>query len=414
MKKILLFVINTLLFSACSQKFEGHLVVICIPVYGQSLALGEEAERITDFDSLANYAGGRIVAENLDHNFGYFDNNDLKQFAKKLIKYQKRSFELSIYTMAQHLADQTGEDTLICIFPGGQGATAIADLSKGTPPYQKFMEDIETAYQVSQKSGWKFKIPAICWMQGESDIVDYPNTDYQQLLLKIWEDMNTDIRQITQSKDTIPFICYQANSLTRATKFNANNYECVETTVPNTFVNLLRDNKWFWASGPTYPYTCVGEKIHIDAIGQQRIGELASRSALGILKGEKRNQGLIPTNMSVDGQDVIIQFNVPSSPLVFDTLQVSKVTNYGFSVINKNNQNVIENVIIKGDSIKITCSVPPIDCKVLYAVNGDYLKSGNLHGPRGNLRDSSGNWCYQFDQQLTVVEPQTNNVQKLD
>lgn len=37
---------------------EGHKTVICIPVYGQSLALGEEAIRITDFDSLRiNYNG---------------------------------------------------------------------------------------------------------------------------------------------------------------------------------------------------------------------------------------------------------------------------------------------------------------------------------------------------------------------
>lgn len=412
MKNGLLLAFIAILFSACNQNPKDYRVVICIPVYGQSLALGEEAERMTDFDSLANYAGGRIVTENLDHSFGYFDNDDLKQFAKKIIKYQKRSFELSIYTMAQRLADQTGKDTLICIFPGGQGATVIADLSKGTPPYQKFIEDIKTAYQESQKSGWEFKIPAICWMQGESDIVDYPNTDYQQLLLKIWEDMNTDIRQITQSKDTIPFICYQANSLTRATKFDANKYECIETSVPQTFVNLLRDNKWFWASGPTYPYPCVGEKIHIDATGQQLIGELAACSALGILKGGNRNQGLIPIEMSVDDQDVIIQFNVPTSPLIFDTIQVSKAINYGFSVINKNNQNIAKNVIITGDSIRIACSELPNDSKVRYAVNGDYLKSGNLHGPRGNLRDSSGNWCYQFDQQLTSVAPPTNNVQK--
>ena len=30
----------------------GHKVVVCIPVYGQSYALGEEATRITNFDSL--------------------------------------------------------------------------------------------------------------------------------------------------------------------------------------------------------------------------------------------------------------------------------------------------------------------------------------------------------------------------
>lgn len=394
----LLFGLTVLLYSACSQKPEGHRVIVCIPVYGQSLALGEEADRITDFDSLENYADGRIVTENLDHHFGYFDNDDLKQFAKKILKYQKRSFELSIYTMAQRLADQTGEDTLICIFPGGQGATIIANLSKSSLPYQKFMEDIETAYHKSKEYGWDFKIPAICWMQGETDIADYPGTDYHQLFLKIWEDMNADIRKITQSKDTIPFICYQPNPLARGKRFNANDYECVETSVPQTFVDLLRSNKWFWASGPTYPYHCVGEKVHIDAIGQQHIGELAARSALGILKNEKRNHGLIPMEIFADGQDVVIRFNVPSAPLTFDTLQVRKATHYGFSIINKNCQNIAEDVTIIGDSIKITCSASPINCKVRYAVNGDHLKSGNLHGPRGNLRDSSGNWCYQFDQ----------------
>jgi hypothetical protein len=65
---------------ACHRADE-HKTVICIPVYGQSLALGEEAERITDFDSLAEYAGGRIVTENMDHRFGYFENDDMKKFA---------------------------------------------------------------------------------------------------------------------------------------------------------------------------------------------------------------------------------------------------------------------------------------------------------------------------------------------
>ena len=139
--------IASVLFMAC-KKDDSHKTVLCIPVYGQSLALGEEAERITDFDSLANYADGRIVTENLDHQFGYFENDELKEFAKKLVGYQKRAFELSVYNMAKVLADSTGSDTLICIFPGGQGATAIANLSKGTKPYQKFIEDIKAEKRI--------------------------------------------------------------------------------------------------------------------------------------------------------------------------------------------------------------------------------------------------------------------------
>ena len=391
-----IFILLFILLVSCNQHYENK-TVICIPVYGQSLALGEEAERITDFDSLAEYAEGRIVTENLDHDFGYFDNDEIKLFAKKIIGYQKRAFELSIYQMAIELANNTGNDTIICIFPGGQGATAIANLSKGTGPYIKFMNDIETAYQEAVSRGWSFYIPAICWMQGESDIVDYPNTNYQQQLKKIWSDMNIDILNITQQKDSIPFICYQANSLTRAKDFHANNYYCQETEVPQSFVNLIKNDKWFYASGPTYPYSCINEKIHIDASGQQHIGSLAAKSVLNIIQKQNKQLGLLPDSITIEGNSALISFHTPCPPLTFDTTQVCKANYYGFSVINKDNSNIINNVILEDDIIIITCTESPHGCKIRYAVNGDYMKSGRLHGPRGNLRDQDNHWCYQFD-----------------
>ena len=352
---------------------------------------------IGGFDSLAHYADGRIVTENLDHQFGYFENDELKQFAKKLVKYQKRAYELSIYTMAKRLTDATGSDTLICTFPGGQGATAIANLSKGTKPYEKFIENIKTAFDEACDNGWTFTVPAICWMQGESDIADYPDTDYKKMLNKIREDMNADIKAITHQSTDIPFICYQANSLTRAEHFKATAYECKETYVPQTFVDLLSADSHYWASGPTYPYTCVNEKIHIDAAGQQAIGTLAAHSVLGILHGQERFQGLIPQRVKTNGLQVIVHFHVPSTPLSLDTVQVRKADNYGFSVISSHNRDIAQQIMLAGDSVTILCSEPPTNSRVRYAVNGDYMKSGNQHGPRGNLRDANGNWCYQFD-----------------
>ena len=52
---------------------EGHKTVICIPVYGQSYALGEEAKRITNYDSLRFNYDGRIVTEKMNYVFGYYD-----------------------------------------------------------------------------------------------------------------------------------------------------------------------------------------------------------------------------------------------------------------------------------------------------------------------------------------------------
>ena len=136
--KYLLLIVICIVLTACHE-YKDNKIVICIPVYGQSLALGEEAERLTNFDSLTAYADGRIVTENLNHSFGYFENDNIKHWIKKTVGYQKRAYELSVYKMAQVIADQLGEDTLICIFPGGQGATAIANLSKGTLPYKRFI-----------------------------------------------------------------------------------------------------------------------------------------------------------------------------------------------------------------------------------------------------------------------------------
>ena len=99
---------------------QGHKTVICIPVYGQSLALGEEAVRITDFDSLIIKNDGRIVTECIDYGFGFIDDSVSKQHFKKFLRYRKRSFELSLYSMAETLVSQLGEDTMICIFPGGK------------------------------------------------------------------------------------------------------------------------------------------------------------------------------------------------------------------------------------------------------------------------------------------------------
>lgn len=404
MKHLFIFILSLLFFCACTEKQEGQRIVICIPVYGQSLALGEEAERITDFDSLTVYAEGRIVTENLDHTFGYFDNDATKQWLKKMVGYKKRAYELSIYNMAKIIADHTGNDTIICIFPGGQGATALANLSKGTQPYQVFINSIEKACYKAHKYGWTFTVPAICWMQGESDIVDYPSTNYRQLLTQIWHDMNTDILQITQQTDSIPFVCYQSNSLARAVNYDATRYHCVETDVPQTFVQLLQSDDRFWASGPTYPYSCVNEKIHIDAHGQQIIGAIAANTVLSIIHHEERFRGLIPTEIVADGHDVIIHLNVPQQPIFFDTIQVKKASNMGFSVITTDNRNIIESTAIQGCSVVIKCKESPAGCQIRYAVNGDYMKSGNQHGPRGNLRDAAGNWCYQFNIGLNKEE----------
>ena len=391
----------------------GQKVVICIPVYGQSYALGEEAIRITNFDSLRIKYDNRIVTEQLDYAYGYYDSaSRLKQYIKRLFHYDKRSFELSIYGMAESLASKTGKDTIICTFPGGVGMQPIRNLMKGTSPYNKFIEEIACAYNHAQDKGWKFNVPAICWMQGESDITDYPETDYKSLLKQMYQDFNTDIKNITHQTNDIRIISYQTNVVTKGINYKPNNYNGTESQTPQAQMELIRDDTLFWASGPMYPYSFVNESLHPDGISQKRIGYLVAESVLDLLHHKKRHMGLVPIKTEIKDDEVRIHFNVPCPPLCFDTVSVRKVRNYGFNVIQEDNVDIISDVNIDGDTIIIKCSESPIGCKIRYAVNGDYWKNGWRIGPRGNLRDSQGdtiqtvimgktyalhNWCFQFD-----------------
>lgn len=392
---------------------EGHKTVICIPVYGQSYALGEEAKRITNYDSLRINYDWRIVTERMNYVFGYYDHSSrLKQFVKRLLHYDRKAFELSVYGMAESLITELGEDTILCIFPGGHGQNTITQLSKPSPCYYKFIEEIDYAYHKAQELGWNFQIPAVCWMQGESDIVEYPDTDYKELFHQMYNNLNTDIKQITHQTNNIRIICYQSSALTKAEKYEPNNFNGTESRTPEIQMELVRDDSLIWAMGPTYPYDFMREALHIDAIGQKRIGDLAAKSALGIIRKEPRFIGLVPVKTDVEENKVSIIFNVPTPPLCFDTIQVMKADHYGFNIIRQDNTDIISDVVLHGDTVTITCSELPVGCRIRYGVNGEFRKGGRLHGPRGNLRDSQGeirkvtingttypqdNWCYIFD-----------------
>lgn len=390
----------------------GHKVVVCIPVYGQSLALGEEATRITDFDSLRIYYDGRIVNEHLNYQFGGYAEQRWRRKVKRFFKLHKRSFELSVYRMAEELASKLGEDTIICIFPGGMGESPINHLTKEATLYPRFIYDINEAYINAKNRGWEFYVPAICWMQGESDIIDYTDVDYPKVLKHIQTDLNRAVKVITHQSTDVHLICYQSNAVSIAKDFSPINYDCVEMKPSQAIVDFINDDSLFEASGPTYPYNFMREYLHIDAIGQQHIGYLDAITALNIIRGKGKTYGLIPESLSVDGNDVLVKFRVPCPPLIIDTISVKHANNYGFSVISKNGENIISDVFIEDNAVRLKCKHSPINCKVRYAVNGNKMKSGYLHGPRGNLRDSQGerekftvqgktypvyNWAYQFD-----------------
>lgn len=414
--KELFLLVSMLTLLSCTKKETGKRKVLAIPVYGQSLALGEEAIRITDFDSLSKQTHHLVVTENLDEEFGYLSDTHFKQWMKKVMHDRSRAFELSVYGMSEVLSQyfiskNQGDSLLISTFPGGKGATGISDLSKGSKPYKKFIAELKKACQKARDKGWDFEVPAFCWMQGEDDIVWDKSKAYKAELKKFQRDLNKDIKEITKQQRDVICISYQTNCLTLSKDFQANDYTIRETGVPQGQMELIRDDSMFVASGPTYPYSFVDERVHIDGLSQKRLGYLAGLSVIRILESRPA-KGLIPEQVKVSGDTVLIQFNVPVPPLVLDTTAIVKADHYGFSVIDPASQPILSRVILQNNMLKLICKKSPAGAKVRYAVNGMRDKNGYQYGPRGNLRDSQGeelkatilnktyplnNWCYQFD-----------------
>jgi len=402
--------------AGCTKKIAEKRIVIAIPVYGQSLALGEEAVRITDFDSLSNQTHHHVLTENLDEEFGYLSDTHFKQWMKKVLHDRHRAFELPIYGMSEVVTKYFdkkgyGDSVLLCTFPGGQGATSVTELGTGTSAYSKFVAEIKTAYDKARDKGWDFVVPAFLWLQGENDIVWKTSANYKKDLKALQVTINRDIKAITRQKKDVICISYQTNCLTLSKEFNANSFAGKETSVPQGQLELIQNDPLFMGMGPTYPYSFIGDRVHIDGTSHKRIGNMAGLSVIRLFESMP-SKGLVPEQFSKSGDTVIIKFNVPSPPLVFDTIAVYKAVNYGFSIIDSANHNIIKNVLLWNNLVKISCKKSPEGCKVRYAVNGQEGKSGFKSGPRGNLRDSQGekltatiqkhtyplhNWSYQFD-----------------
>ena len=400
----------TVVLAACEAGEDAQRTVVCVPVYGQSLALGEEAVRLTDLDMLATAADGRIVTERLDHNHGYYDPDETKAVVKRLLRCDRRSFELSAYAMALDLTALLGRDTLVCTFARGQGATPYAGISRGTPPYRQLLRAIGQACRESRRRRWRFVVPAVCWMHGETDMERRTPGDYRQSLRQFAADINADVKAITGQEEPVSIVCYQTCQLTMAHHFVPTAYDCPELRVPQAQMLQLRDDPLFWASTPVYPFTFAHEGIHLSAEGQQQVGHYAARAVTAIVRGEQRQRGLLPTGVSRTDSTVTVTLSVPCPPLVADSVSVAPARCLGFSVISPEGRDIARTATISGNSVVIG-----IDSRaqhrqgplsVRYAVCGEADTTGPERGPRGNLHDSAPdalpNWCHMFS--LTTDE----------
>ena len=373
-------------------------VLIC-PIYGQSLAIGGEAYPL--ITKKIKYKGLQV-----DENINDVPINTGSKV--ELAYYGLQEGLISSYCNTHNL-NYKQIATKICSFCYGLGSTSILKFVKGEELYTSFLAKIKLAYDNAKEKGNNtVKVPAVVYVQGEADLVPHTR-QYKELLAQLQVDLNTDIKAITKQEEDIPIALYQTNQLNIGGLDDG--FSSFKSTVPTSQMQLIRDNDMFIAATPFYWMDYYNENIHITGYWQKVAGYFYGNAILNYTEG-RFSKGVVPSKVSIDGNDIVIKYNTPALPLVVDTETVTKVgNNLGYSVIKSDKTDILVSVEVYREQVVLHCSESPIGCRVRYGINGSINKAGWKEGPRGNIRDSSiipidvdgqnfiaHNWAYMFDE----------------
>lgn len=283
------------------------------------------------------------------------------------------------------------------------------DLIKdGTPAYAAGLAQMAAARAIADQLGLSYRVRAVAVIHGESDQNDYPpagNPEYAAALVAWRAAYDTDARAISgQAEDVVMLYC-QMSSWTA--------FGVATSTIPAQQWAVARaDPARFALVGPKYflPYADVA---HLTGDGERWLGEhYAKAYRRSFLEGEPWRP-LSPVAATRQGASVVVDFAVPSPPLVLDTVMVSDPGNYGFSFVDGSMAPpAVVAVEITGPAqITVSLAAEPTGPApmIRYAWTGTPgVGGGPTIGPRGNLRDSDPtpslhgyplyNWAIHFEE----------------
>ncbi len=370
--------------------------VLLIPSYGQSLSIGTDggASTFTTPVDIA-FTTGNVNSNIQDMNGGYVEM--FKEMAKQ-----------NNYTLP------TDFKIMTCL--GGAGGKSITELSKGSSYYNTLISNVQTAKNTANSLGKSFSVPAFCWTQGEEDYRaggvaanygtgNYVPTEYATKLIKLIDDLNTDIKAITGQTDDVKCIMYQLASHNPYGRYPRIAIEQLKAATLDKRIILAKT---------MYDVEYNADGVHPPNKTYRNMGNHYGIALFDAIVKNEHRLPIYPIKSTVVGSSIYIQFQVPVKPLVFDEAWVSPLADgkKGFSLVNVANEysttatiaassTTITNVeLVSSDTVKITMSgTPAAGTRLTYGVNGvgsDVIngtyptlrRSGRTEGARGNLRDS--------------------------
>lgn len=351
-------------------------------IYGQSLSVGQESFYPI---STENIDGNYMIGDQIWMNYGNKNMDKLSPLVSTSALGIQRTCESPLTAAVNHIRKRQEQD-----FPAvenrfiasscGTGAQPIANLAKGSERglYERdFLPALKQGKRITAKTGSTIAGSAIFWLQGENDYnsTKLPKDEYKQAMIKLKNDMQTDITETYQQNDKPIFFTYQTGG-----GWTNGNRELLigmaQLEASNEYDDII-------CVGPTYHLSYSNN--HLCSNGSRWFGEYMAKVYYKTQMLGEKFKPLQPKALYRDDENpkkVIIQYHVPEPPLVFDTMILEKRQNYGFSVYMDNNKLTVTDVQIAGDCVEITCAND-----LTGNLDVIYCEKNTINGA-GNLRDS--------------------------
>lgn len=311
-----------------------------------------------------------------------------------------------------------GGDPLDYSFIGsapGWGGQPIVNLMKNAPStsfiWDGMMTQVRDAMALAAAEGKSYSVWGMLWAQGENDAGTEVKV-YYDALIKLKNEFATEVSSITGQRFIPPLFTYQTGAHRR--------YSRNDMPVAVAQLKAARDDDDIVMVCPIYHLPHSSDNLHLTNDSYVQFGKYYSKAFYQTIFEKKPWKPLWPERIIWQGRIIDISFNVPDGLLTWDTVLVSAAPNYGFDVWRNSSEitNAVNSVSLSADGrrVKIKLNISPLPGDRLTYGRGrvdDPLTGGPLTGPRGNLRDQSGdadnyidgagirrymhNWCVMFE-----------------
>ena len=291
-----------------------------------------------------------------------------------------------------------GGRTCASLMPG-QAAAAGGNGNFWT--YSNLIRSVEVYAAYARATGRVPLVPAVVFVQGVNDV---NNPNYETQILALQAQLEGDIQAVTGQTQGVPLVISQVSTATAA----------IDATVMAQMQAAIDHPTKIILAGPEYDVAysfATPIPVHFTNVGEARMGGKIGRALKGTLIDGIPYKPLYPLSAVRVGQDVTVNFHVPSPPIVLDTATVTDPGGLGVQWMDSAGTLHTPSAVTVVDATHVDVKLPslPADAgnKLYFGIRqAGSTGSGPTAGPRTCNRDVAAdtvfvggqsyplfNWC---------------------